>query len=136
MSYYYRGNLAVELESKSKSKTTTRKKRTVVIKSAIPVQEKLLYILLVCLIVSAAGFVGYRYVQISELNYQIQATKIEIKDIQEKNAALQLKVDSMSSHDEVARGAQEMGMTFSPGAVRVISLDGSQSKKTVVQANN
>lgn len=135
MSYYYRGNLAVELEQ-SKSKTTTRKKRTVVIKSAIPMQEKLLYLLFVCIIVSALGFVGYRYVQISEYNYQIQTTKIEIKDMQEKNAALQLKVESKSSRDEIVRAAQDMGMVLSPGAVRVITPETIQPKKTVVKANN
>lgn len=133
MSYYYRGNLAVELE-KSKQ-TTTRKKRTVVIKSAISVQEKLLYLLFICIIVTAFGFVGYRYVQISEYNYQIQTTKMDIKTMKEQNAALQLKVDSMSSREEIAKAAQEMGMALAPGAVRVITPDGTQPKKTVAKAN-
>ncbi len=133
MSYYYRGNLAVELE-RSKS-ATSRKKRTLIIKSAIPMKEKLLYLLFVCLIVSAVGFVGYRYVQIAEYNYQIQKTKKDIMAMQEQNAALQLKIDQMSSREEILRTAESQGMVLSPGSVRVISPDGVAPKRTVAKAN-
>jgi len=74
MSYYYRGNLAVELEQQSRSvKKTT--KRTIRIKPTIPTGEKLLYLLFISLTVIGLGLVGVRYSQISQYNYDIQSVK-------------------------------------------------------------
>ncbi|MGC5325607.1 cell division protein FtsL [Brevibacillus sp. SYSU BS000544] len=134
MSYYYRGNLAVELD-RQQEKTTAKKKRTVIIKSSIPMMEKLLYLFFVCMIVTAVGFVGYRYVQISEYNYQIQKAKRDIATLHEQNAALQLKVEQMSSRDRVVPMAESMGMVLSPGAVRVITPEGAAPQKSVAKAN-
>lgn len=108
MSYYYRGNLAVEQEQSHPS--VVKKRRTIVVKSAIPTGEKMLYLLMICMVITGVVFVGLRYMEISEYNYLIQNTKAEIAQMEEENAALQLEIDQMSSHERIRVEAEEMGM--------------------------
>jgi cell division protein FtsL len=108
MGYYYRGNLAVDIEN---SRSVIKKKRTVKIRPTIPTGEKLLYLFMITLVVAGAVIVGLRYVQMSEYNYQIQNLKQEIRKNQEKNAALQLQIDRMSNRDRIYSEAATMMMT-------------------------
>jgi cell division protein FtsL len=117
MSYYYRGNLAVELEQ---SRSPQKTKRTVTIKPSIPTGEKLLYLFFIVLVVVGVSFVGVRYSQISQYNYEIQSLKKEIRLNQEKNAVLQLQIEQMSNRDRIISEAEKMGMVSNPDAVRVI----------------
>ncbi|MDA5108762.1 MULTISPECIES: cell division protein FtsL [Brevibacillus] len=126
MSYYYRGNLAVELE---KSRTVTKTKRTIRIKPSIPTKEKLLYLLLISLIVAGVGLVGVRYSQISQYNYEIQRLKKEIKETKEQNAALLLQVEQLSNSDRILREAQKMGMVYNPEAVHLIGQPKGKSAR-------
>ncbi len=118
MSYYYRGNLAVELEQKSR--TVTKTKRTIRIKPTIPTGEKLLYLLFISLTVIGLGLVGVRYSQISQYNYDIQSTKKENRLLGEKNAAVKLQIEQMSNRDRIQSEAERQGMVFNPDAVHVI----------------
>lgn len=136
MSYYYRGNLAMELEQKpnSVSKTT---KRTVRIKPTIPTGEKLLYLLFISLTVAGLGLVGARYSQISQMNYEIQSTKKENRLAAEKNATLKLQIEQMTNRDRLQKEAERQGMVYNPEAVHTIgksevqasSLPQTQSKQ-------
>lgn len=118
MSYYYRGNLAVELEKKSR--TVTKTKRTIRMKPTIPTGEKLLYLLFISLTVIGLGLVGVRYSQISQYNYDIQSTKKENRLLGEKNAAVKLQIEQMSNRDRIQSEAERQGMVFNPEAVHVI----------------
>ncbi|UFJ41917.1 septum formation initiator family protein [Brevibacillus humidisoli] len=109
MAYYYRGNLAVDVD-KSRS-SVVKKKKTIVIRSAIPTGEKLLYLFLIMVLVAGVGFVGLRYIQISEYNYQIQATKNEMARLQGENADLLLKIEQMSNRERIEQEAKAMGMS-------------------------
>jgi cell division protein FtsL len=117
LSYYYRGNLAVELE---KSRSIKKTQKTVKIKPSIPPGEKLLYLLFISILVVGAGFVGVRYSQISQYNYEIQSLRKEIRVNQEKNAALQMQIEQMSNRDRIVSEAEKMGMVSNPGSVHVI----------------
>ncbi|MED1916196.1 cell division protein FtsL [Brevibacillus sp. DP1.3A] len=136
MSYYYRGNLAMELEQQSKSVTKTTK-RTVRIKPTIPTGEKLLYLLFISLTVVGLGLVGVRYSQISQLNYEIQSTKHENRVMTEKNATMKLQIEQMTNRDRLQKEAEKQGMVYNPGAVHTIgksevrasSLPQTQPKK-------
>lgn len=118
MSYYYRGNLAVELEQQSRPVTKT--KRTMRIKPTIPTGEKLLYLLFISLTVIGLGLVGVRYSQISQYNYEIQSTKKENRLTAEKNAAMKLHIEQMSNRDRIQNEAERQGMVFNPEAVHVL----------------
>ncbi|QRG65770.1 cell division protein FtsL [Brevibacillus choshinensis] len=126
MSYYYRGNLAVELEQKSR--TVTKTKRTIRIKPTIPTGEKLLYLLFISLTVIGLGLVGVRYSQISQYNYDIQSTKKENRLLGEKNAAVKLQIEQMSNRDRIQSEAERQGMVFNPDAVHVIGQAKSGEK--------
>lgn len=126
MSYYYRGNLAVELEQ---SRSVQKTKRTIKIKPTIPTGEKLLYLFFITFLVVGVGLVGLRYVQISQFNYEIQSLKKETRLNQEKNAVLQLQVEQMSNRDRIVNEAAKMGMVVTPGSVRVIGSTSKVPKK-------
>lgn len=119
MSYYYRGNLAVELEQQSRSVTKTTK-RTIRIKPTIPTGEKLLYLLFISLTVIGLGLVGVRYSQISQYNYDIQSTKKENRIVTEKNTALQLQIEQLSNGNRILQEAERQGMTYNANAVHTI----------------
>ncbi|NGQ93711.1 cell division protein FtsL [Brevibacillus sp. SYP-B805] len=130
MNYYYRGNLAVDMEP---ARSSSRSKRTVKIKPTLPAGEKLLYLFFILLVVAGVGFVGTRYAQISEYNHEIQNLKQEIKEQQETNASLQQKIEEMSSRERIEAVARELGMVPASGAVEVI---GGQPKKTEAAKGN
>jgi len=119
MSYYYRGNLAVELEQQSRSvKKTT--KRTIRIKPTIPTGEKLLYLLFISLTVIGLGLVGVRYSQISQFNYDIQSIKKENRLVTEKNTSLKLQIEQLSNGNRILQEAERQGMTYNADAVHTI----------------
>lgn len=120
MSYYYRGNLAMELEQEQQTRTVTKTKRTIRMKPTIPTGEKLLYLLFISLTVAGLGFVGVRYSQISQYNYDIQSVKKENRLLTEQNAALHLQIEQMSNRDRIQGEAERQGMVFDPAAVHVI----------------
>ncbi len=132
MSYYYRGNLAVELEQ---SRSVQKTRRTVKIKPSIPTGEKLLYLLFITILVVGASLVGVRYSQISHFNYEIQSVRKEIRTKQSENAALQLQVEQMSNRDRILSEAVKMGMASNPGAVRVIGQNPAAEKTKTVKSN-
>jgi cell division protein FtsL len=124
VSFYYRGNLAVDLDH---PRSVAKTKRTIKIRSAIPTGEKLFYLFLIALVVVGASIVGMRYVQISQYNYEIQNMRQEIRKTQEKNAALQLQIDRMSNRDRIYSEAAAMMMAPAPsGSIKVI---GDPAKK-------
>ncbi|WNC12829.1 cell division protein FtsL [Brevibacillus brevis] len=124
MSYYYRGNLAVEVEQQSR--TVTKTKRTIRIKPTIPTGEKLLYLLFISITVIGLGLVGMRYSQISQYNYDIQSTKKENRLMAEKNSAVKLQIEQMSSRDRIQSEAERQGMVFNPDAVHVLGHSNAQ----------
>ncbi|MBO8162257.1 MAG: cell division protein FtsL [Brevibacillus sp.] len=131
MAYYYRGNLAVDVD-KSRS-SVIKKKKTVIVRPAIPTGEKLLYLFMIMLLVTGAGFVGLRYIQISEYNYQIQKAKSDMASLRKENDALLHKIEQMSSRERIMREAEQMGMTHRREAVRIIGSSISASSEQTGQ---
>ena len=120
MAYYYRGNLAVDVDKSPRVK----QKKTIVIRPSLPTGEKLLYLFMILLVVAGTGFVGLRYSQISEYNYQIEKTKQEMAALQEENAELMLRIEQMSSRERIEQQAKEMGMV---PAETVLIIGGAQT---------
>ncbi|GAA4715534.1 cell division protein FtsL [Brevibacillus fulvus] len=131
MSYYYRGNLAVDIEQRRPAGKT---RRTLKIKSAIPTSEKLLYLFLISVLVFGVSYVGVRYVQISEYNYEIQQLKQQVKKIQDKNTTLQLQVENMSNRERVYAEAQSMNMApANAESIKVVGENFPNQEKTSEQ---
>lgn len=138
MSYYYRGNLAVELEESPRSTTQKKTKRTVRIKPSIPTGEKLMYLFLISLVVAGVGLVGVRYSQISQHNYEIQRLKKEIRVNKETNSSLQLQIEQLSNRDRIIMEAMRMGMVYNPEAAHVVgqSKEMAEKKKNSAAASS
>ncbi|CAM5786932.1 MULTISPECIES: cell division protein FtsL [Bacillati] len=129
MSYYYRSNLAVELEDSPGSVTKKKTKRTVRIKPSIPTKEKLMYLFFITLVVIGVGMVGVRYSQISQYNYEIQRLKKEIRINKEKNTSLQLQIEQLSNRDRIIMEAERMGMVYNPEAAHLVGQSKEAAKK-------
>ncbi|MGE5702331.1 MAG: cell division protein FtsL [Clostridia bacterium] len=134
MSYYYRGNLAVELEPKRN--TYQKQQRRIKVRSPLPTKEKLLYLFFITVLVAGVGFIGHRYILISQYNYQIQDLKREITTLQDENASMQLKIEQMSNRERIYYAAQQMGMTSVPDSVHVIGESKPTPKAPVRSASS
>ncbi|MEJ8544592.1 cell division protein FtsL [Brevibacillus borstelensis] len=129
MSYYYRGNLAVELENSPGSGTKKKTKRTVRIKPSIPTKEKLMYLFFITLVVVGVVLVGVRYSQISQYNYEIQRMKKEIRINKDKNTSLELLIEQLSNRDRIIMEAERMGMVYNPEAAHMVGQSKKAAKK-------
>ncbi len=125
----------MEVEQKQSTYKTTKTKRTLKTKPSIPAMEKLLYLFVVLVLVLGVGFVGTRYVQISQYNHEIQKAKMEIANAQETNASLQLKIEEMSSRSRIEAVAAELGMQQQNEAVHVVGSE-KPNKKTEAKKSN
>lgn len=128
MSYYYRGNLAVEVEPNRN--TYKKQQRRIKVRSSLPTKEKLLYLFFISVLVVGVGYIGHRYILISQYNYQIQKEKGTISKLQESNASTQLKIEQMNSRERIYEAAQQMGMVSAPGSVHVIGETNADAPKT------
>jgi cell division protein FtsL len=119
MSYYYRGNLALEVQKEKQP--VKRTKQSKVAHPSITLGEKLTYLVLLFVFVAGCVLIGWRYVQISQLNYTIQMTKQEISRIQSENSTLQSEIEQMSNRSRIVTEAEKMGMVTSKDNVKVLT---------------
>jgi len=106
MKYY--GNLALQPERSGESaqqRGGVRKTR----RRALPVGEKLLYILTVALLVAVAGVVIYRYAEIYQLNRAIQELKVEHERMTTQVKELQREVERLKDPSRIAEEASRQG---------------------------
>lgn len=127
MSRSYYGNLALMPQETREPKTRTPKKRKVTIHYALPLKEKLAYLLLLGAVVIMAGLILSRYALIAEENYQIEKIKQEITDVQKENELLRLQIAQSSSPERILKIAKEMGLTKQDGNVATVKIAGTEN---------
>lgn len=127
MSRSYYGNLALMPQETREPKTRTPKKRKVTIHYALPLKEKLAYLLLLGAVVIVAGLILSRYALIAEENYQIEKIKQEITDVQKENELLRLQIAESSSPERILKIAKEMGLTKQDGNVATVKIAGTEN---------
>lgn len=128
MSRSYYGNLALKPQETREPKPLPRpKKKKVTIHYALPLKEKLAYLLLLGAMVIVAGLILSRYALIAEENYQIEKIKQEITDIQKENELLRLQIAESSSPDRILKIAKEMGLTKQDGNVATVKIAGTEN---------
>ncbi|MEB3100637.1 cell division protein FtsL [Ferviditalea candida] len=109
MAAYIHGNLAVE--ERTGKKVRVREKRSVVYRSkALPLQEKLLYLLTMVVCVVLAGLIIWRYAQIYEVNTKIQKIENQIETLQNENKKLKLEVNRLQDPKRLIEKAKELGL--------------------------
>nr|WP_239565221.1 cell division protein FtsL [Brevibacillus fulvus] len=93
-----------------------------------------MYLFLISVLVFGVSYVGVRYVQISEYNYEIQQLKQQVKKIQDKNTTLQLQVENMSNRERVYAEAQSMNMApANAESIKVVGENFPNQEKTSEQ---
>lgn len=122
MSRNHYGNLAVQMNQQQVQPKEKPKAKKTTSRYGIPIEEKLLYLLSVIVIVCISGFILSRYALISQINYEIEGMKEQIKLTQEQNTSLKLRVDELNKRERILKIAQEeLGMTTKNSTVRVLS---------------
>lgn len=121
------GNLALKPEENRmvKPASKSRRKKKVTIHYAIPLKEKMAYLLLLGAMVVVAGFILSRYALIAEENYQIEKIKREIADIKKENEVIRLQVAENSSPERILQIAKELGLSKWEGNVATVKIAGS-----------
>ncbi len=109
MGYKVVGSTALQRGYLEENNRYGRKEKTI-IKHAIPVKEKLLYLFIVISCVAISCVIIGRYSDIAESNYRVQTLKHEMKVMQEDNNYLRLQVAEKSSPERILSAAQKMGM--------------------------
>lgn len=107
---YTRGNLAVQQQREQKTNPRYREKTKVVTRrTALPLQEKLLYLLTLALFVLVASVLVWRYVHIYDLNKQAQELDSTISTAKKQIAVYQKEKQDLEQ--QVAVKARNWGWT-------------------------
>lgn len=109
MAGYLHGNLAVEDRDDYRIKSKEIK-RTVYRAKAIPVKEKLLYLLTIIVCVLIAGVILWRNATIYEMNTQIQQMEQTIQTLQGESSGLQQEVRKLENPQRLKNEAQKLGL--------------------------
>jgi cell division protein FtsL len=111
------GSLALEERPGPQS---NKKQRVTYRKRAMPMQEKMLYLMTVILCVVAAGAIIWRFAQIYEMNNRIAQIEREIKVLQVENNKLKLEIGKQSSPERLQEAAHSLGLVPNDKSVNQI----------------
>lgn len=106
---YTNGNLALKPQRKPQP-PVEEKKRIVVKRKTLPMQEKLMYLSTIILCVAVAGLIIFRYAQIYDLNLQIKKMNSEHQALSVEMEVLQRQVETLSNPERIKEMAESLGM--------------------------
>jgi cell division protein FtsL len=104
MPAYTHGNLAVKPE-----RTSEPKRRVVVRKKTMPVQEKVLYMFTIVVCVIVAGTIIWRYAQIYDMNLKLEKLSRDIEQLRQENRQLTIKVEELKDPGRIREMASQFG---------------------------
>ncbi|WP_224722411.1 cell division protein FtsL [Paenibacillus vietnamensis] len=105
------GNLALQPKRKQDRQPEIKeKKRVVVTRKSLPVQEKLLYMFTVVICVIVAGVIISRYAQIYSMNLEIKQLNSDYQAVNVELEDLKKQVEMLSDPERIRRLAETQGM--------------------------
>ncbi|MCA0753821.1 cell division protein FtsL [Paenibacillus sp. N4] len=108
---YVNGNLALQPKRKQDRQPEIKeKKRVVVTRKSLPVQEKLLYMFTVVICVIVAGVIISRYAQIYSMNLEIKQLNSDYQAVNVELEDLKKQVEMLSDPERIRRLAETQGM--------------------------
>ncbi|WP_046214751.1 hypothetical protein [Paenibacillus wulumuqiensis] len=134
---YTRGNLAVKQKPAEKVVRKYRETTKVVVRrSALPIQEKMLYLATVLFCVAIAGIIVWRYAYIYEINKNAQEMASATAKLQQQTTQNELR-QHLLENDIVARAAA-LGYIEPTDIVPIqVSRDkGTTATSTDIKVNN
>lgn len=108
---YVNGNLALQPKRKQDRQPEIKeKKRVVVTRKSLPVQEKLLYLFTVVICVIVAGVIISRYAQIYSINLEIKQLNSDYQTMNVELEDLKKQVEMLSDPERIRKLAETQGM--------------------------
>lgn len=108
---YVNGNLALQPKRKQDRQPEIKeKKRVVVTRKSLPVQEKLLYMFTVVICVIVAGVIISRYAQIYSMNLEIKQLNSDYQAVNVELEDLKKQVEMLSDPERIRKLAETQGM--------------------------
>ena len=89
-------------------------------KARITKGERLLYIVIVFAAIFSLGIKTFCGASISELKMSIEEVKYNIDDQKKKNESLTMKVNELTSFENVKGVVKEMGLAYNNDNIRVV----------------
>ncbi|RXZ77118.1 cell division initiation protein [Paenibacillaceae bacterium] len=115
---YMHGNLALQPNKRPEEKEIVReKKRVIVRRKTLSVQEKLLYMFTIVACVIIAGTIILKYAQIYQMNLDIREMTSQQDAMAVEMKELQKKVEQLSDPDVIRSKALEAGMVQSDSTI-------------------
>ncbi|MGG1553116.1 MULTISPECIES: cell division protein FtsL [Paenibacillus] len=137
---YIQGNLALDPKRKPAAPQRVKIKETTKVmyrKSALPAQEKLLYLFTVVLCIIVAGVILWRYAAIYQMNAEIKVMQEQIKEIEAQNSALKSEVYKLQSPERLKEEAARLGFNVTDEKQSAVATTtGTKSKTTTVATNS
>ena len=83
--------------------------------------EKMIYIMLILLVISAPIVSVFTKAMLSESSIKLEYVKYEIEGQRAVNESLSMQIDELASLDKVQAIAKELGMSYNNNNVKVIN---------------
>ncbi|MGG4035347.1 septum formation initiator family protein [Paenibacillus cisolokensis] len=108
---YSNGNLALQPKRKPEDRAVVREKKKIVVKrKSLPVQEKLLYLFTVTVCVIVAGVIIFRYAQIYKMNWEIKQLTNQYQELAVETKELRKQVEMLADPERIREQALAQGM--------------------------
>lgn len=110
---YMHGNLAMKPEQRpDRGGHIEERRKTVIRRKSLPVQEKLLYLFTIVVCVIAASVIIFRYAQIYQMNLEIRQLTQRYEQLNLQIKELERKVETLSDPNEITEKAIQLGMVY------------------------
>ncbi|PZD93896.1 cell division initiation protein [Paenibacillus sambharensis] len=130
---YMHGNLAMQPKKQPEHRPSVQeRKRVVVRKKTLPVQEKLLYLFTIFMCVVVAGVIIFRYAQIYQLNVEIKELTRDQSALMLEIRELQKQVETLSDPGTIIEKAKQSGMVKSEEPVIAVEI-GDRNSQTAMR---
>lgn len=107
------GNLAMKPERRpDRGGHIEERRKTVIRRKSLPVQEKLLYLFTIVVCVIAASVIIFRYAQIYQMNLEIRQLTQRYEQLNLQIKELERKVETLSDPNEITEKAIQLGMVY------------------------
>lgn len=83
--------------------------------------EKFIYFLAILLLVSSPFVVVFLKSTLSEVNYQVEKIKLQIKTQEKENQSLEMKINELASLENIQKVIQDEGLIYDNDSIKNIN---------------
>lgn len=83
--------------------------------------EKFIYFLTILLLISSPFVVVFLKSTLSEVNYQVEKIKLQIKTQEKENQSLEMKINELASLENIQKVIQDEGLIYDNDSIKNIN---------------